>query len=273
MPTQESYINLCLDIKEDDNLSLWFIYKDNKLLMKKHKSNIQVPTLQECTLLKENLENILFVGISDNILYYCAEISDSYILPNTLEWGSLKDERWIDNNDVYLKGIKSYQLLSWNNSSKYCGKCGTLTDLNYDEQSKKCPNCAFTQYPRISPAIIVGIKNKDKILLAHNSNFTEGLYSVIAGFVEQGETLEETVKREVFEEVGIKIKNVTYFGSSPWSTEDSLMIGFIADYESGEIKVDNKEILMANWYSNDSELPILPSKLTIARAIIDYLLK
>lgn len=272
MHNQEESIKTCVTTKENTKLSLWFIYKDKKLLIKKDKLNIQLPTLQESTLLQENLKNVLFVGTLGETSYYCAEVSDLYILPNTLEWGSLKDERWINNRDIYFKGIKSYQLLNWNKTSKYCGKCGTPTYLKDEEQAKRCPSCGFIQYPRISPAIIVGIKNEDKILLAHNSNFPEGLYSIIAGFVEQGETLEETVKREVFEEVGINIKNITYFGSSPWSTEDSLMIGFIADYESGEIKVDNKEILMANWYSKDSQLPIFPSKLSIARAIIDYLL-
>ena len=108
--------------------------------------------------------------------------------------------------------------------------------------------------------------------MAHNSGFKEGLYSVIAGFVEQGETLENAVKREVYEEVGIKVKNIRYFQSRPWDSMDSLMLGFIADYESGEIKVDGKEIVDAKWCDKDHMPEVLPSKISTAWHIINEIM-
>ena len=131
-----------------------------------------------------------------------------------------------------------------------------------------CTKCGAVTYPVICPAIIVAITKGDEILLAHNKNFEDNIYSIIAGFVDAGEDLESTVKREVFEEVGIKIKNIKYYGNQTWAFPNSLMIGFFAEYESGEIKVDGKEILDAAWFKKDN-LPNLPKKMTIARKMID----
>lgn len=123
-------------------------------------------------------------------------------------------------------------------------------------------------HPVICPAIIVAVTKGEEILLAHNRGFKNNMYSLIAGFVEAGEDLKNTVKREVFEEVGIKIKNVTYFKSSPLSFPNSLMIGFFAEYESGEIKVDGNEIVHADWFTKDN-FPNIPKKFTLARKLID----
>jgi NAD+ diphosphatase len=135
--------------------------------------------------------------------------------------------------------------------------------------AKECPGCGFLSFPRISPAVIVLVEKENRVLLARVKRFTTELYSVLAGFVEPGETLEETVRREVEEEVGIKVKNLRYFGSQPWPFPDSLMIGFTADYESGEIKIDETEIADAGWYDPD-RLPTIPGKISIARELIDW---
>lgn len=135
--------------------------------------------------------------------------------------------------------------------------------------AKECPGCRFLSFPRISPAVIVLVEKENRVLLARVKRFTTELYSVLAGFVEPGETLEETVRREVAEETGIKVKNIRYFGSQPWPFPDSLMIGFTADYESGEIKIDETEIADAGWYDPD-RLPIIPGKISIARELIDW---
>jgi NAD+ diphosphatase len=135
--------------------------------------------------------------------------------------------------------------------------------------ARQCHACGLTLFPRISPAVIVLVERSGKALLARSSRFQEELYSVIAGFVEPGETLEETVRREVKEETGIDTKNIRYFGSQPWPFPDSLMIAFTARYAGGEIKVDNEEILDAAWFSAD-QLPTIPGKISIARALIDW---
>ena len=140
------------------------------------------------------------------------------------------------------------------------------------ERAKKCPNCGLITYPRISPAIIVRvdrvIDGVPHLLLARNGRWRSGWYSVLAGFVEPGETLEECVHREVFEEVGIRLKNVSYFGSQPWPFPNSLMLAFTAEYASGNIVLEEEEIEDANWFTVET-LPNLPSRMSIARRLVD----
>jgi NAD+ diphosphatase len=152
--------------------------------------------------------------------------------------------------------------------SRFCGRCGHETVPVLTERAKRCPACGLVTHPRISPAIIVLITRGDEILLARSPRFPVGMHSVIAGFVEPGETLEHAVHREVQEEVGITIKNLRYFASEPWPFPDSLMIAFVADYAAGEIAIDNNEIVGAGWFGRDN-LPQLPKKLSISRALID----
>jgi NAD+ diphosphatase len=127
-------------------------------------------------------------------------------------------------------------------------------------------------YPRLSPAVITAVLKDNKILLSHYAAFKGNMHTIIAGFVEPGETLEECIKREILEEVGIQVRNIKYFGSQPWPFPNSLMIGFTAEYESGEISVDRTEISEAGWYDVNS-LPELPPKMSIAREIIDWFIQ
>ena len=141
-----------------------------------------------------------------------------------------------------------------------------------DERAKRCPACGLVNYPRLSPAVIVAVIKGDQILLARNKRFRAPFYSVLAGFVEPGETLEQCVQREIHEEVGLSVKNIRYFGSQPWPFPNSLMIGFVADYAGGEIAVDNSELMEAGWFSAES-LPVLPSPISIAWQLIDWFAK
>jgi NAD+ diphosphatase len=137
-----------------------------------------------------------------------------------------------------------------------------------EERCMVCHDCGLTNYPRISPAIIVLVRRQGQALLAHSARFPSAFYSTLAGFVEPGETLEETLEREVREESGISVTNIRYFGSQPWPFPHSLMVGFTADFAGGEIVVDGKEIMDARWFSAD-QLPEIPPKLSIARQLID----
>lgn len=132
--------------------------------------------------------------------------------------------------------------------------------------------CKRLEFPRLSPAIIVLIERDDTLLLARSARFPAAFFSVLAGFVEPGESLEMAVHREVMEETGIAVNNIRYFGSQPWPYPDSLMLGFTAQYESGEIKIDGEEIVEAGWYRVDN-LPQLPGKVSIARQLIDSFIK
>jgi NAD+ diphosphatase len=138
-----------------------------------------------------------------------------------------------------------------------------------DERAKTCPACGLNSYPRLSPAVIVAVVKDDKLLLATSPRFRSSFWSVLAGFVEPGETLEDCVVREVEEEVGITVRNVRYFGSQPWPFPDSLMLGFTAEYAKGEIKTDGMEIVEADWFGADN-LPNVPPSVSIARRLIDW---
>lgn len=156
----------------------------------------------------------------------------------------------------------------WLTTSRFCGRCGTATNRSATERCAVCPACQLHVYPRISPAIITLVRKGDLALLANNAKFPGAFYSTLAGFADIGESLEETLVREVREEVGVTVRNVRYFGSQPWPFPNSLMVAFTAEYDSGEILIDPTEIADAQWFAADA-LPMLPPPLSIARRLID----
>ncbi|GHU21577.1 hypothetical protein FACS1894172_07500 [Spirochaetia bacterium] len=172
-----------------------------------------------------------------------------------------------ETNDPAI--LRAFHLVHWRAESVFCGSCGCRNNDSMEEIARICPQCGRIEYPRISPAILACIINdKDQILLAHNTKFPAGRYSLVAGFIEPGETVEETVSREVREEVAVTIDTIRYVGSQPWPFPSGLMIGFRARYVSGEIKVDGIEIEDAQWFSRNS-LPDLPPNGSLSRTLID----
>jgi NAD+ diphosphatase len=174
----------------------------------------------------------------------------------------------------YNRVLRMYHLAQWREESRFCGSCGhPNTDAGNGEYARVCPRCGRKEFPRISPAILVLIKNEqDEALLAHNNNFKNNVYSLIAGFMEAGENLENTVAREVREEVGLEVENITFVTSQSWPFPNSLMAGFEATYKSGVIQCDKKEIADAKWFSRDN-LPELPGQGSVSRFIIDRWLR
>jgi NAD+ diphosphatase len=170
----------------------------------------------------------------------------------------------------YNRVLRMYHLAQWREESRYCGRCGHPNkDADNGEYAHLCPHCGRKEFPRISPAILVLIKNeRDEALLAHNVNFKDNMYSLIAGFMEAGENLQNTVAREVREEVGIEVCDITFGTSQSWPFPNSLMVGFEARYKSGVIRCDTKEIADARWFSRD-HLPELPGKGSVSRFLID----
>jgi len=159
--------------------------------------------------------------------------------------------------------------MNWYSQNKFCGKCGARTQHKPDERAIVCPNCSTAVYPKISPAAIVAIVCKNKILLARNSNFSGSWYSLVAGYSDIGESLEETLAREVKEEVGLDITNIRYYKSQPWPLSGSMMIGFIAEADENQpICIDNKEIAAAAWFTRGN-LPQHPLNISIAGEMID----
>lgn len=176
---------------------------------------------------------------------------DCFVVNSNFDKGYDLREVYEFNKDLYLMGAKAVLVNDWYMSHQFCGRCGTKTILDEKDMMLKCPDCGQVHYPRIAPAIIVAIKKDDKLLMAKHSYHDNIRYALIAGFVEPGESIEEAVHREVLEEVGIKIKNLKYMKSQSWPFPNSLMLGFEAEYKSGEIKVDGDEILKAEWFKKD----------------------
>ena len=177
-------------------------------------------------------------------------------------WGQVDDTTWT------VAG-RAVQLVEWERTHRFCGRCGTPTEPAPGERARRCPACGLLAFPRLAPAIIVLVERDDgRALLARGATFPIPMYSCLAGFVEPGETLEEAVHREVLEEVGIEIDGVRYWASQPWPFPHSLMLGFNARYVGGELVLDETEIVDAKWYRHD-DLPPIPPGMSIARRLID----
>ena len=249
------------------NEDIYFLFYKNELLVKSENNKAIIPAIKDL----KNLEliNVQYFGSINGQNCFCGELNKDAIIPNIMYFRKLKALTHLLSEEMFWIGGRAIQIVNFNNDHKYCGRCGTLTQSLNIEISKKCPKCGLVNYPRISPAIIVAVVNDGKLLLAHNNAYPKNLYSVVAGFVEVGETFEECVVREVREETGITVKNIKYFGNQPWPFPNSLMIGFTCEYESGEIQVDGEEIGHAKWYSS-TELPLTPDSISIAKKLIDW---
>jgi NAD+ diphosphatase len=163
---------------------------------------------------------------------------------------------------------RAFQVVEWDRTHRFCGRCGTLTRDKADERARECPSCGLVAYPRVSPAMMALVTRGREILLARAQRFPTGMFSALAGFVEPGETIEDCIRREVREEVGIEVGRIEYFASQSWSFPHSLMIAFTAEYAAGELTPDHSEIAEARWFSVDA-MPSLPPSVSIARRLIE----
>jgi len=263
--------NLCFepDIKKNkiDENSLVFTFIDSKLLL----IDNEIPLYKQIITL--NISYLKYIGKIDNTSCFALDIINN---EKTISFATLVPIRQLYSllTDSQLKAaIYSFQIILWNRKNKYCGQCSSITEENLPNVLvKQCPNCKEEYYPKISPSVIVAVINNDKILLAQHKRVTNGMYTVLAGFVNPGESLEECIHREIKEEANIEVTNIRYFGSQPWPFPDSLMIGFIADYSKGELKPDNEEITDLKWFKS-SEIPEWPDKVSIARTLIDHFIE
>ncbi len=197
--------------------------------------------------------------------------TDEKLLKNGWSFMSLRESFFHIPEPLYFKGGKCEELLYWDQNTQFCGVCGAPMKMSTDI-SKRCTQCGKEVWPQLATAVIVLIRRGDEALLVHARNFASDFFGLVAGFVETGETLEDAVHREVMEETGLTIKNLTYFGSQPWPYPCGLMIGFTADYDSGNVHLQKSELSKGKWFRYD-QLPRIPPKLSIARRIIDDWLK
>lgn len=175
--------------------------------------------------------------------------------------------------EIFRAAGTALQKVEWLRTHGFCSRCGHATRRHAVHQAMECPACGHLHFPRLSPAVIVLVERGDEMLLARSPHFPEGMYSTLAGFVEPGESLEEAVHREIREEAGVEVTDLRYFGSQPWPFPHSLMIGFLARWAGGEIRVDGSEVVDAAWFTPERLPPRLPSGLSIARALVDDFLR
>lgn len=250
----------------------WFLFSRFKMLVDKRDGGTAVPFIKDPSELGLSYTGKRYLGSLNGRDCYCASLDDRAEKPPGTGLIGLRRLYGALPDDLFGMANLAVHLVHWDKTQLYCSRCGAGINDRQDVRAKECPQCRLLVFPRISPAVIVLVKRDDHLLLARSERFEEGLYSVLAGFVEPGESLEGAVSREVKEEVGISVCNVTYFGSQPWPFPDSLMIGFTADYEGGELSIDGSEIVEAGWY-HPRNLPGIPDKISIARRLIDWFIE
>jgi NAD+ diphosphatase len=250
----------------------WFAFRENNLLVFQEPSPVNPPCLVDLGELGLTPLSQHYLGRLDNRPCYTAEVAEGTIPPSGMTFEGLRRLYGSLDEDLFWIAARAVQIVDWDRTHRFCGRCGVPLNRKTTERAKECPQCGLLYFPRLAPAIIVLVQRGDQLLLARSRHFMPGMYSVLAGFVEPGESLEEAVVREVREEVGIEVKDINYFGSQPWPFPHSLMVGFTATYAGGEISLNDDEIENAGWFEVDN-LPRIPGKISIARRLIDWFVK
>ncbi|MEA2529049.1 MAG: diphosphatase [Thermomicrobiales bacterium] len=251
------------------DLAWWFIFRGSELLVVADGADSDgIPLLADLAELAVEPVRRNYLGALADRHCYAVEIAPDLDPPPGAIFRNLRALYGRVPDDLFALAGRAAQIVEWDRSHQFCGRCGMPTVYAPGERAKRCPACGQVSFPRLSPAIIVLVERGDQVLLARGTGFPDGMYSTLAGFVEPGESLEGAVHREIFEEAGIVLTDLRYFGSQPWPFPHSLMIGFTAQYAGGEIVIDPAEIADAQWFTVDT-LPRVPQKLSIARRLID----
>ena len=210
-----------------------------------------------------------FLGRLGERACYSAQLPDEFRPPEGLVTKDLRMLFGSLEETVHALAGRAVQIVEWDRTHQYCGACGQPTELSKSDRSRICPDCKIPMYPRLSPAMIVAVERGDEILLGRSTGFPPGIFSILAGFVEPGESAEEAVIREVFEETRIVVRNVRYFGSQAWPFPNSLMLGFTAEYESGEVDTSHDAEMQAAKFFHVDELPnTFPGNISISQWLL-----
>ena len=247
--------------------TLAFAYSDVKMLTGGDEAAPAIPTLDE----------LAGAGVG-GVRHYLGELSGvpcvAIVLPNDFappagfRLAGLRALFFRVPEPLVAIGARAFQVVEWDRTHRYCGRCGTPTRDKQGERAKECPACKYVAYPRVSPAMMALVTRGRELLLARARRFPPAMYSALAGFVEPGETIEDCVRREVKEEVGVDVGTLTYFASQSWAFPHSLMIAYTAQYAGGDLVPDGEEIADVRWFPADA-LPDMPPSLSIARRLID----
>ena len=262
----------------------WFVFRGDQLLVemgppdprpsddprvKQRPSWARLPLQKNHNWLGEAAVRTLYLGRLQGVDCWAAELQKDAEAPAPgYSWEGLRALFSVLDDAQFALSGRALQLVDWDRTHQFCGRCGAPTVPKRDERVRTCPACKLSAYPRVAPAVMMLVRRGDELLLGRGPHFPAGMYSALAGFVEPGESLEQCVEREVAEEVGVRVSNIRYFASQSWPFPHSLMIAFVCDWQSGEIRPQEGEIEAANWFKV-LHLPKLPSRISIARRLID----
>lgn len=250
----------------DQERCWYFVFSGPDLLLRFDSDGQFTPLTEADTAFIDSLDaQSHYLGMQDDIACYAI---DAVSLPADAEKGGLRSVFGRTDNDMLALAGRAQQVCDWWRTHRYCGRCGAEKRPHPNDRAMVCDDCGIHAYPRLSPSIIVLVHHGDEVLLARNHRFPAGMYSTLAGFVEPGESIEQTVRREVKEEVGVTVGHLEYLGSQPWPFPNSLMLGFHAEFESGSIVCQEDEIADAQWFPVDN-LPEIPGAVAISRWLID----
>ena len=246
-----------------DSFGMCFV--NGKLCAKQNEDGISFPTFEELEEKNPEIyEEYIYLFEVDHRRYYLlkeVEVEECVLL-------SKGDLRGKEPQFLAFAGVTAFQLYGWYESNKFCGKCGGAMKHDEKERMMRCENCGQMEYPKISPAVIIGVTNGNKLLLTKYAGREYAKYALVAGFVEIGESVEETVKREVMEEVGLKVKNITYYKSQPWSFSDTILLGFYAELDGDDtITLDTEELAVGEWFERE-EIPVHEKSISLTNEMI-----
>lgn len=252
---------------EDD--SLCFVFRGQEVLERLEDGRLCLPTCQE---LRAGAEEIRYAFCIDGTDYYLAWLREGF-LPEEYEWRSIRFDRDKRTKELTFAGATAHHMDLWYKDNRFCGRCGTKTVHDGKERMVRCPKCGNLIYPKICPAVIVAVTDGERILMSRYQNRTYKGYGLIAGFVEIGEMAEETVAREVMEEVGLRVKDIRYYGSQPWGIVGNISLGYFARLDgSDEIYLDGQELAQADWYRR-GEVELAPDDYSLTNDMIQAFLR
>jgi NAD+ diphosphatase len=261
----------------------WFVFRGDQLLVemgppdprpsddlrvRSRPAWAKLPLQKNHNWLGSSALRTLYLGRLGGVDCWAAELAKEAPAPSGMSWEGLRTLFSVLDDAQFSLAGRALQLIDWDRTHLFCGRCGTPTEPRAEERVRVCPACKLSAYPRVAPAVMALVHRGRELLLARGPHFPQGMFSALAGFVEPGESLEQCLAREVAEEVGVQIGSTRYFASQSWPFPHSLMIAFVCEWKSGEIRRQAEEIEEANWFEV-LQLPKLPSKISIARRLID----